>query len=446
MGYDIYGTRVAPDGTVLDPAGIAVSTAAKSQYFPSVASNGTDYFVAWEDWRSGTTDIYGARVASDGTVLDPAGIAVSTEASGENYPSVASNGTDYFVTWVDFRNWPRDIYGARVTSAGTVLDPAGIPVSTAASDQWDPSVASNGTDYFVAWGDSRNGPSNRDIYGTRVTSAGTVLDPAGIAVSTAASGQAHPSVASNGTDYFNMAMEGDIYGARVAPDGTVLDPAGIALSTAANDQRYPSVASNGTDYFVVWDDYRSGPNHDVYGARVTWDGTVLDAAGLLIHQKQSFYYDFFPAVAYSACGKYLVTYFRFPEFGAYRVMARLFYDGLVPSCIVEEVSATGSTNSLMVEGLGSGQVKIRWENRGDIMQYNIYEGDLDAPLYNHFPLVCWTAGTDEGDGYLSEIITPVAPNAYYLVTVCDTATEGTPGYDSAGVERDNPLGTCGPHP
>jgi hypothetical protein len=69
------------------------------QQYPSVASNGTDYFVVWEDYRSGIgfPDIYGARVASDGTVLDPTGIAVSTAVYGEYTPSVASNGTDYFV-------------------------------------------------------------------------------------------------------------------------------------------------------------------------------------------------------------------------------------------------------------------------------------------------------------------------------------------------------------
>ncbi|UCF81157.1 MAG: hypothetical protein JSV08_01680, partial [Acidobacteriota bacterium] len=181
---------------------------AEYQRSPSVASNGTDYFVAWEDNRSGGADygIYGARVASDGTVLDPTGIAVSTAADNLWSPSVASNGTDYFVAWQDHRGASYDIYGARVTSAGAVLDSAGIAVSTAANDQVASSVASNGTDYFVAWHDFRSG--NYDIYGARVASDGTVLDPGGIAVSTAASAQYRPAAASNGTDYF-VAWEDD---------------------------------------------------------------------------------------------------------------------------------------------------------------------------------------------------------------------------------------------
>jgi hypothetical protein len=460
-GYDIYGTRVASDGTVLDPAGIAVSTAANDQYGPSVASNGTDYFIAWSDDRNGTySDIYGARVrASDGALLDgppdTGGIAVSLAGRDQGGASVVSNGTDYFVAWADERNFSTtwwDIYGTRVNSAGTVLDPTGVAVSTAANHQYNPSAASNGTDYFVAWTDERNGLSNPDIYGARVNSAGTVLDPTptDIAVSTAVDYQRRPSAASNGTDYFvvwqdlRSGTDWDIYGRRVTSGGAVLDdPSGIAVSTTAFN---PSVASNGTDYFVIWGDYRSGADEDIYGARVASDGTVLDAAGILI--QQSPYDDLSPAVAYSSCGKYLVAYSHFhddPGFQSQRVMARLFYDGLI-ACVAEVSAPTGIV-PLLVEDAGGGQVEIWWENHGELLQYNIYEGDLDSlPPYNHLSLVCWTAGTDEGDGYLSGIITPGYTNAYYLVTECDTATEGPSGYDSDAVERDPALNTCGPHP
>ncbi|UCF81748.1 MAG: hypothetical protein JSV08_04875, partial [Acidobacteriota bacterium] len=130
-----------------------IGPASGEQYDPSVASNGTNYFVAWHDLRGGSADIYGTRVAPDGTVLDLLGIVVSTAVGAQQYPSVASNGTDYFMAWYDGRSgadW--DIYGTRVASDGTVLDPTptDIAVSTAATDQSRPSVASDGTDYFVA--------------------------------------------------------------------------------------------------------------------------------------------------------------------------------------------------------------------------------------------------------------------------------------------------------
>ncbi|UCF81124.1 MAG: hypothetical protein JSV08_01490 [Acidobacteriota bacterium] len=464
---DIYGARVTAAGVVLDASGIAVSTAVSDQEDLSVASNGTDYFVAWRDYRSGTGyDIYGTRVTSAGAVPDDplVGIAVSTAASSQRFPSVASDGTDYFVVWEDRRYWATtkyDIYGTRVrASDGWLLDgppdTGGIAVSTAANSQYSPSAASNGTDYFVVWEDYRDGPGN--LYGARVTAAGVVLDTSGIAVSTAAWDQEWPSVASNGTDYFaawrdyrndaGCFCNPDIYGTRVTSDGMVLDAAGIAVSTAANWQVDPSVASNEADYFVVWMDGRSGTDYDIYGARVTsLYGTVLDAAGILI--QQSPYGDSYPAVAYSACGKYLVTYYRFyddPNFQSSRVMALTVEDD-VPSA--GEVSAQDSGKPLTVER-ASGQVKIFWEGLpsdcAGVIQYNIYEGNLDAPFYTHLSAVCWTAGTDEEGGYLSEIITPGYTNAYYLVTECDMATEGPSGYDSDAVERNPLLNTCGPHP
>ncbi|UCF81036.1 MAG: hypothetical protein JSV08_01020, partial [Acidobacteriota bacterium] len=561
--YDVYGARVTSAGTVLDSTGIAVSTAAFDQYNPSAASNGTGYFVAWADYRSGVdSDIYGGRVTSAGAVLDAEGILISKETSVQGNPAVASNGTDYFVVWVgDPVINDYNIYGSRVSSSGTVLDPSGIAICTNTNYQDTPSVASNGTDYLAVWKDDRNSATTYDdiygarvqasdgalldgppdsggiligalgdyddqpsvasngtgylvvwrdweIYGTRVTSGGVVLDNPPVQVTTdpyadypevASNGtdylivwesffsfsdddvyasrvkadgtdldpsdiavaavfgidESAPSVASNGTDYFvawhderNGAANDDIYGTRVASDGTVLDISGIAVSTAAGNQRSPSVASNGTDYFIVWEDYQSGGDDDIYGARVASDGTVLDAAGILI--QQSLYDDSDHAVAYSACGKYLIAYRRFyedPSYVSYTIMARTVEDD-IPSA--GEVSAPGSGRPLTVER-ASGQVKLFWaglpSDCAGVIQYNIYEGDLDSlPPYNHSSLVCWTAGTDEGGGYLSGIITPGFANAYYLVTECDMATEGTSGYDSDAVERNPLLNTCGPHP
>jgi hypothetical protein len=133
---------------LVDPSPV-IGPAADDQKYPSVASNGTDYLVAWQDYRSGTGwDIYGARVAPDGTVLDLSGIAVSTAADHQWYPSAASNGTDYFIAWYNYRSGADyDIYGARVRASDGLLldgppDTGGIPISTAADHQYSPSVPS----------------------------------------------------------------------------------------------------------------------------------------------------------------------------------------------------------------------------------------------------------------------------------------------------------------
>jgi hypothetical protein len=281
--YDIYAARVSPSGAVLDPGGLAISTAEREQLTPTVAFDGTNYFVAWADYRSGSnTDIYGTRVTPAGAVLDPGGIPISTPTDYQDSPALSFDGTNYLVAWRDCCS-DAGIYGARVSPAGAVLDPSGIPISSAANEQRDPSVAFDGSNYLVAWGER-----GYDIYGARVTSAGAVLDPSGIAISTAAGFQESPALAFGGSNYlvaWQRSPDGgpeDIYGARVTPAGAVLDPGGIAITTASYRQRAAGVAFDGTNYLVAWEDSRSGTNWDTYGGRVSQAGAALDPGGIAI--------------------------------------------------------------------------------------------------------------------------------------------------------------------
>lgn len=283
---DVYATRVAPDGTVLDPHGIPVATSRASERSPAVAFDGTNYLVTWTASGYPDGDIYGARVGPSGAVLDPGGFPISTAPDLQDFSAVAFDGANYLVAWTS-GNFAGDIYAARVNPSGTVLDPDGIAVSTAANEQGLPAVAFDGQNYLVAWNDGRNGFGNSDIYGARVTPAGTVLDGGGVVISSAANSQWAPKLAFDGTNYLVAWMDEragfstwDIYGARVAPDATVLDASGISISTAPNTQFTPSVAFGGTTFLVVWRDQRSGDA--TYGARVSSGGVVLDPAGILI--------------------------------------------------------------------------------------------------------------------------------------------------------------------
>ena len=125
-------------------------------------------------------------------MLDPNGIAISTATSFQDYASVAFDGTNYLVVWQDERNGSPDIYGARVGQSGVVLDPNGIPLSTAPCDQTKPSVSFDGTYYLIAWEDNRNGPPS-DIYGALVNTSGVVVDS--FTISTQSGTQTYPTIA-----------------------------------------------------------------------------------------------------------------------------------------------------------------------------------------------------------------------------------------------------------
>ena len=88
----------------LDQWGIAISTASDDQISPALAFDGTNYLVVWEDHRNYAIDrypdIYGARVSPNGVVLDSEGIRISTASSFQKSPAVAFNGINYLACFI----------------------------------------------------------------------------------------------------------------------------------------------------------------------------------------------------------------------------------------------------------------------------------------------------------------------------------------------------------
>jgi len=286
---DIYGTRVSKGGELLDPSGIEISAAANGQEQPTIAFDGTNYLVVWQDYRNEkmSTDIYAARVSKEGIILDSSGIAISTAVSNQHNQVIAFDGTNYLVVWIDYRNESPDLYGARVSKDGVTLDENGIAIKITKSGHYFPAIAFDGTNYLVVWEDYYN--ENSDIYGSRVSKDGVVLDKDDIAISTAANNQECPAIAFDGTNYLvvwqdsrnDSITQDDIYGARISKDGIVLDKDGIAISTETDYQYNPDIAFDGTNYLVAWVDDRNNSS-DIYGARVSKNRKLLDPTGIEI--------------------------------------------------------------------------------------------------------------------------------------------------------------------
>ncbi|HMY18814.1 MAG TPA: hypothetical protein PKA58_20945, partial [Polyangium sp.] len=326
---DIYGARISNTGTVLDPSGIAISTVTgTSQFAPSVAANGADWLVAWRDGRPGPSldDVYGARISSTGMVLDPMGIPINTAANVQYQTAVAADGTNWFVVWRDLGS--TEIRGSRVTTSGTVLDSAGVQISTGGGSV--PAIAYNGTNYLVSWTKPTN---SNDIFASRITPAGVVLDGGALAIPVSAvvgAAEGNSAIASNGTDWFVAWNDvTDVRGARVNAAGTVLDVVGIGISSATNTQTRPTVGWDGTQYWVVWQDDRTTVNFfDLYGARVSSTGTNKDPMGFVI-ANDVLQNEITPALANGKSQEQGLVYYRFdPQqpYGAERVRLRILSD------------------------------------------------------------------------------------------------------------------------
>jgi hypothetical protein len=376
--YDIYGTRVAQDGTVLNPAGIAISTAANYQYFPDVSFDGINYMVVWQDERSDTFDIYGSRVAQNGNVLDPTGIQISGAADEQNRPSIDFDGTNYLVVWDDQRSGSGyDIYGTRIDTSGTVLNPAGIAISTAADNQHMPSVSFDGTNYLVAWYDHRDG-ANYDIYGARVNTSGVVQEPSGIAIANIDVQQLTPAVTSYSGQWLTVWRDNrnggytDIYGSRISASGTVTDPSGILIAASAQAQSKPAVASDSTNYLVVWQEDRGGgPPFDIYGMRIDASGRQLDPDAIAISTSTGS--QEYPAVAFDNDSIYLVVW-QDDRSGSHDIYgARVSTSGNVldpPGIAIS--TATGRQRFPSVAFDGTNFLVVWGDERGGISSDDIY--------------------------------------------------------------------------
>ena len=273
-GSDIRGTRIDEAGNLLD-TNLVISNATGVQEMPQVASNGTDFLVVWADGRDADQDIYAARVSAAGVVAEPNGFAVYAGAHPQDWPHVASNGTDYLVTWeTNLDGTNLDVYGQRVTAAGAVLDGSGIAIATSGTIEWYPTVGSLGGNYLVAWSEFRD-HLQADLYARRIAADGAISDPGGVQLTTAVFDQLHPAIATNGTGYVvswddtRSGTNYDIYAMRVSPDLATLGP-NVAISQQTMHQFAPAIASNGFDYFLAWQDNR-GNSADIYGNLLSGD-------------------------------------------------------------------------------------------------------------------------------------------------------------------------------
>jgi hypothetical protein len=130
-------------------------------------------------------------------------------------------------------------------------------ICSAEDIQVDPDVAFDGTNYMVVWLDLRIAGSNI-VYGSRVTQAGVVLDPAGSQIGPAnGTYQKKPSIKFIDDKYFvvwgHLAAPYGVTGRFVNTDGSLGDT--IHIATASNVVHNTSIAYDGTKMFIVWSEY-----------------------------------------------------------------------------------------------------------------------------------------------------------------------------------------------
>ncbi len=309
----VYAKRITPTGQILDPGGIPIATHGNDHVgTPSVQFDGENFLVVWVGTRGETIEIYAARLTRQGTVLDPNGKALTTGAVAkeDRVIGLAIDGTNSMVTW---RSGSDRIYTARISKQANNMDgPTGILIP--GTGGYYPAIAFDGTNYLVtfhSWG------NNLDVFGARISQDGKVLDPGTFLIAGGPMQQDHNTSGFDGknfwvawvdTDPYNNPLIGRIYAARVSPEGAVLDSPAILITERARGQWAPQLACDGSGCLVVFNveyPFVNSRIQDLYARRLTQAGVALDAQPIPV--STSFWHQFASVVGYGA-GHYMVAW------------------------------------------------------------------------------------------------------------------------------------------
>ena len=286
-GDDIYAQRLNPSGvTQWTVNGVPICTASGNQWDPALVGDGSGgAIITWEDYRGGTADIYSQRVDYSGIPQWTAnGIAICTAPDPQEDPAIVSDGSGgAIIIWEDYRSGSADIYSQQVNQSGVPQWAAnGVAVCTASNDQDYPAIASDGSGgAFIAWEDERSG-IGEDIYAQRVNQSGVPQWTAnGVAICTAIDNKWYPDISSDSSGGAIITWEdyrsgGDIYAQRLNPVGTPRwTTNGVAICTASGEQWYPTPVSDSSGGAIItWRDKRSSTSGDIYAQRVNADGSL----------------------------------------------------------------------------------------------------------------------------------------------------------------------------
>jgi hypothetical protein len=178
---DLYGQRFNYYGVPYWTAnGVSLCAWSADQTDPVVTADNTGGMLCvWHDMRGGNEDLYAQRVDANAVAKwTTGGLVICNAANTQQFPALASDGQGgAIIAWEDDRSGASDIYAQRITPSGSKRwAPNGAPVTTAPSAQYQATVVTNADSVaIVMWQDQR--ASGSDLYAQRIPFALTLDAP-----------------------------------------------------------------------------------------------------------------------------------------------------------------------------------------------------------------------------------------------------------------------------
>jgi hypothetical protein len=148
----LRATRIHAGGTYDPPVTVAADWVGSTE--PLLSFNGTHFLIAWTDIALDWDIFYllgisGRRMTPDLHFADsePRTLVSYGTVRGEDEPSLTSNGNDWFVTWTHMTDGENQVRMARVAADGTADDGMVLTRGSGAEIAW------TGTQLVLAWKD-----------------------------------------------------------------------------------------------------------------------------------------------------------------------------------------------------------------------------------------------------------------------------------------------------
>ncbi len=163
---------------------------------PRVKSNATQWIITYDsNWThdSSQSDAVYHIVNADGSIV--AGVNPTGSFGGSGTPDIAFSGSKYLFVWrSNSLSNANNYVSGRVINADGSFATSPFVIAEALGRQLRPVVGWDGTTFVVVWDDQRNQQSffdeRTDLYAARVSTAGVVLDPNGFPVCAGPQGDA----------------------------------------------------------------------------------------------------------------------------------------------------------------------------------------------------------------------------------------------------------------
>ena len=251
-------------------------------------SGAKDFYLVWEDFRSGLPMLYAQKINEAGEKLWAAdGIPVSStiSAAGQtNCRAIVDQSGALLLAWQNLGQNQSSIVAQKINSEGKLLwGTDGTAVCATAGNQMAPDLCSDGSGgAIMTWFDYRG--ADEDVYAQAISSSGKIKwQKDGIALAKKPGTQWYPRIVSdylggaviawsdNSAGYYRTAIQ------RVDAKGEMLwEQAQNSLSTAEGDQLNVRLAADKKGVFVFWQKDNAGKTGILF-QKIDYDGQIAFA-------------------------------------------------------------------------------------------------------------------------------------------------------------------------